>query len=586
VNNELVVFSHEFQQHVLLNIQNSDVEEKENCFTEYMISCLIEDGTIEDGIPLYFKKRGIQINGYFFNEDMGILNVFISKYNATSPPVNVPLRDIKASLKRLNTFLEKAINAENMDIPKGTPIFDLVQKIFMNKEDILKINVYFLTDGIVKKNFESDIIFDSIDTEVHIWDLERLYTKITSGKNRESVEIDFDKLGGGIPCLEMPEKNETYETYLAIFPAILLVEMYSKYRTRLLEGNVRSFLQLRGSVNKGIRSTLKNEPHMFLAYNNGISAVAESACIVRNSDGLVIKKINNLQIVNGGQTTATLYHVYKKDRITLKGVSVQVKLTIVSEGKIMDEVVPKISEYANSQNKIQGADFSSNHIYHRTMEELSRTVWAPVIKGAQRQTKWYYERARGQYLVDRGKENSLTYKRNFDNEYPPKQKFDKTALAKYMNTFHQKPYMVSRGAQKNFNEFMNDLNKNKTALPVQSDYENIIALVILNIKAEQQINTQKDKYPAYRSYIVAYSLAWIFYVTSSEVDLKSIWINQDISKSMVESLNYIFPIVNSHIINPPSNGNITEWCKRKECWDLFLKLNTDIPNSLLNDVYL
>ncbi|GAB1157862.1 AIPR family protein [Paenibacillus illinoisensis] len=581
MDNDLIVFSHEFQQQVLLSIQNSDEENLVNCFTEYMLNCLIEDGSIEDGIPLYYRKSGMQINGYSYVEELGILNLFVSQYNAASPPVNVRFSDADSAINRLFTFLKKTIGGVNNNIEKGKPLNDFCLKIFEVKESLSKINLYFLTDGVLKKTWDKELSLDNIETEVHIWDLERLFRNITSGQFRESIEIDFEKLGGSIACLEMPEKNATYESYLAIFPASLLVDIYGKYRNRLLEGNVRSFLQIRGNVNKGIRETIKTEPHMFLAYNNGISAVAESVEFVRSENGLRLQKVRDFQIVNGGQTTATLYQVYRKDRVSLRGVSVQLKLTVVSDPAKMRTIVPKISEYANSQNKIQTADFSSNHPYHRTLEELSRIVWAPVKRGQQRQTKWFYERVRGQYLVDRGKENTLTFKRNFDAEFPKSQKFEKTDLAKYVNTWHQKPYLVSRGIQKNFNEFMDFINKENIPLPVQSDFEKIIALAILYKKAEQLINEQKQSYPAYRSYVVAYSLAWISYVTDREIDLNAIWRAQDIPTFIIESLKYIFPIANQHITNAPGNGNITEWCKKKECWEAFIRLDIDIPDSLL-----
>lgn len=582
MENDFIVFSHEFQQQVLLSMQNTEVEERENSFTEYMMSCLIEDGTLDDGIPLYYRKGGMQINGYSFVEEMGIINLFVSQYNAASPPANVRISDLDSAMNRLFVFLKKTLNGLNNNLEKGTPLNDLILKLLEEKESLVKVNLYFLTDGVLKKDWNKELSIDNLEIEVHIWDLERLFRNITSGKNRETIEIDFEKLGGSIPCLEMPEKNKTYETYLAIFPADLLVEIYGKYRSRLLEGNVRSFLQVRGSVNKGIRDTIKNEPHMFLAYNNGISAVAEDTEIVKTTNGLTIRKVKDFQIVNGGQTTATLYQVFKKDRISLKGVNVQVKLTVVSDPTMVNEIVPKISEYANSQNKIQGADFSSNHPYHRALEEHSRTVWAPVVRGMQRQTKWYYERARGQYLVDRGRENTLTYKRNFDAEFPKYQKFEKTDLAKYVFVWHQKPYLVCRGIQKNFNEFMDYINKEKLPLPVQTDYERLIALAILYKKADELVTEQKQSFPAYRSYIVAYSIAWISYVTDSEIDLDTIWRNQDISGSIKESLNYIFPYANQHIVNAPGNGNISEWCKKKECWEAFTKLDIDIPNSLLS----
>lgn len=585
MDNELVVFSHEFQQNILFSMQNNElneVDEKENCFTEYMMNCLMEDGTIEDAAPLYFKKGGMQVNGYSPLEESGILNLFVCLYKGFSPPINIRLSEVESVINRLFNFLTKTINGLNNSLGKGTPVNDLILDIFDGKESITKVNLYFLTDGVIKKKWIKKLTLNNLEIEVHIWDLERLYRNITSGKNRQVIEIDFSKLSGPIPCLEMPDKNEVYDSYLAIVPARLLVDLYGKYGSRLLEGNIRSFLQIRGSVNKGIRNTIKKEPHMFLAYNNGISAVAEKAEIVRLETGvLAIGKVKDLQIVNGGQTTATLYQVFKNDRLNLKGVNVQIKLTVVSDPTQLGEIVPKISEYANSQNKIQGADFSSNHPYHRALEEHSRTIWAPVINGSQRQTKWYYERARGQFLLDKGKENTLTYKRNFDAEYPKSQKFDKTQLAKYINVWEQKPYLVSRGTQKNFNEFMNSINKNDKKIPVQSDFERIIALTILYRSAEQLIKEEKQLYPAYRSNIVAYSIAWISYITDGEIDLQKIWKAQEISYSMKETLKYIFKHANSHITNAPGKGNITEWCKKKDCWDKFLELNIDIPETIL-----
>jgi hypothetical protein len=541
----------------------------------------MEDGTLEDATPLYFKKAGMQVNGYSYLEESGILNLFVCLYKGSSPPSNIRLNEVESAINRLLKFLTRTINGEN-NLAKGTPINDLILDIYEGKESLIKVNLYFLTDGVIKKKWTKKLPLSNVETEVHIWDLQRLFRNITSGENREAIEIDFSKLSGPIPCLEMVDKNKVYNSYLAIVPAKLLVEIYGKYGSRLLEGNIRSFLQVRGSVNKGIRNTLKNEPHMFLAYNNGISAVAEKAEIIKlETGGLVIGKVKDLQIVNGGQTTATLYHVFKNDQLTLNEVNIQVKLTVLSDPTKLAEIVPKISEYANSQNKIQGADFSSNHSYHRALEEHSRTVWAPVINGAQRQTKWYYERARGQFLLDIGKETTLTYKRNFDAEYPKSQKFDKTQLAKYINVWDQKPYLVSRGTQKNFNEFMNSINKSEKNLPVQSDFERIVALTILYRTAEQLIKEQKQSYPAYRSNIVAYSIAWISYVTDGEIDLQKIWASQKIPYTMKETLNYIFKHANSHITNAPGKGNITEWCKKKECWDTFIELNIEIPESIL-----
>ena len=86
-------------------------------------------------------------------------------------------------------------------------------------------------------------------------------------------------------------------------------------------------------------------------------------------DGLVIDSIKDLQIVNGGQTTASLFHTRRSDKADLGEVFVQMKLTVIDDEK-SEEVVPRISEFANTQNKVNAADFFSNHPFHVRMESF------------------------------------------------------------------------------------------------------------------------------------------------------------------------------------------------------------------------
>src|SRR5262249_732398 len=156
--------------------------------------------------------------------------------------------------------------------------------------------------------------------------------------------------------------------------------------------------------------------------------------------------------VNGGQTTASLYSAVKKDKADVSGISVQVKLTMPREASAIDELAPKISLYANSQNKVNTADFSANHPFHAGVEELSRTIWAPAASGSQLETKWYYERARGSYMDELGRPG-VADRNRWKIQHPPSQKFVKTDLAKFEHSWDQLPHLVSRGAEKNFVEF-------------------------------------------------------------------------------------------------------------------------------------
>jgi AIPR protein len=189
--------------------------------------------------------------------------------------------------------------------------------------------------------------------------------------------------------------------YLSVVPAVQLAAIYDRWGSRLLEQNVRSFLQARGNVNRGIRNTLEREPEMFFAYNNGITATAEAIESETTEQGLVITNIHNLQIVNGGQTTASI-HLASRQKVDLFRVFIQMKLSIVGPD-LAEKIVPKISQYANSQNRVNAADFFANHPFHVRMEEFSRRLYAPSPEGNFRESKWFYERARGSYQDETAK---------------------------------------------------------------------------------------------------------------------------------------------------------------------------------------
>ena len=236
-------------------------------------------------------------------------------------------------------------------------------------------------------------------------DLNYLFN-VTEKSHIPHYTIDFYKEGYNVPCIISTSENEEYQSYLAIISGQALAAIYEKYGSRLLEQNVRSFLQFTGKVNKGIRTTILKEPHMFLAFNNGIAATAERIELGVSPDGkgLVITSVQDFQVVNGGQTTASIYHTLKKDKADISGIFVQLKLSVVKNRNNFSEIVSRISEYANTQNKVSVSDLSSNRPYHIELEKLSRNIFAPHVTGQiGQQTKWFYERARGQYKNARDK---------------------------------------------------------------------------------------------------------------------------------------------------------------------------------------
>ena len=415
----------------------------------------------------------------------------------------------------------------------------------------------------------------------NVWDIDRLYRCVSSGKMRETIEIDFEeKFNTTIPCIEN-NTSEKYSVYLAIINGELLAALYDEFRDRLLEKNVRSFLQVKGGVNKGIRDTLRDEPDMFLAYNNGISVTAEGVEIVRDGNRKPsIKSIRDMQIVNGGQTTASIFNARNDKKIAadLSKVFVQMKLSVIQSTEAMDEIVPRISTFANTQNKIQVADFSANDPFHRRIEELSRTVWAPAQSGLKPQN-WFYERARGQYADVLSRETTPKRKKEYKETHPL---FTKTDLAKYENTWDQMPYQVSEGAQKNFHKFMLRLKDYKGFVPDENYYHNLISKAILFRQTEKLVH--KQQYGGYRANIVTYTLAFLSFKTAQRIDLERIWKEQSLTPALEWEIVEVSKFVQKLIVNPPGGANVGEWCKKEKCWQSIRDYEYTISDALQKEL--
>lgn len=302
--------------------------------------------------------------------------------------------------------------------------------------------------------------------------------------------------------------------------------------------------------------------HALLARFTG-GVTAESVEIVRDENGKPsIKRIRDMQIVNGGQTTASIFNAKNDRKIAtdLSQVFVQMKISVIHSADDMDEIVPRISTFANTQNKIQVADFSANDPFHRRIEELSRTIWAPA-QGGMKPRNWFYERARGQYADMLTRESTTKRKKEYKETHPF---FTKTDLAKYENTWDQLPWQVSEGAQKNFHKFMLRLKERKGFSPDEIYYQNLIAKAILFRQTEKLV--QKQQYGGYRANIVTYTLAFLSFKTAQRIDLERIWKEQALTPALEREIIEVSKFVQSLIVNPPGGANVGEWCKKEKCW--------------------
>jgi hypothetical protein len=492
------------------------------------------------------------------------LTVFVSKISGVSDPQRTPAADAAALINGALRFVARCRMNWHRSLEESSEGFAFGELISSVDFAATATTVVVLTDHRCPKLPALKPKIDGKDVTWSVWDLDRFHRLLTSGREREEITINFAAVGNGpIPFMKMPIPNPVYDTYLTMIPGDLLAEIYREHGARLLEQNVRTFLQARGKVNRGIRDTILNHPEMFLAYNNGLCATA-AHIEIESAEGPVanILSVTNFQIVNGGQTTASLTSALLKDDADLSSVLVQLKLSVIRDPAQVGTIVSSISRYANSQNKVSEADLLANDAFHVKVEHLSRTVWAPARPGANRETKWFYERARGQYSDEKGRRRASASKlKTFEAEYPSSQWLTKTDLAKFENTWAGLPHIVSRGAQKNFAEFTLRLEKGLT--PDIAYFQELVAKAIL-FRAAEKIVSAKE-FGGYRANIVTYTLAWIAHHSGGGIDLHRIWAQQGIDEQLTDLITAACPGVHRLIVN--SDGvNVTEWCKQEKCW--------------------
>jgi hypothetical protein len=579
-------FFHDFRQETLADAEANSTYQLES-FMDAASTELIETGFIEGFEHCHYRApRGMRVDGYWFNDE-GALDIFVADFDCRRELETLTRTEVDTAFKRVVNFFEACLQ-EMLEPDITTPEYGLVRQIADRRTMLRQVNFYLASERVLSDRFQAfpDGEIGGIRATYHIWDMARFQRQRSSGGHKEPLDIDFVELfGNGIACLPANLSSDSYQSYLIVIPAPILAALYGRYSARLLEQNVRTFLQARAQVNKGIRATIINEPQMFFAYNNGITATAQEVETQMTDSGLQIVRMIDLQIVNGGQTTASLFHTQRRDKADLSDIFVQMKLSVIDREQ-SEMVVPRISEYANTQNRVNAADFFSNHPFHVRMAEFSRRIWAPAQQGAQRETKWFYERARGQYADAQLKRTPGEQKR-FRAEYPKTQMFTKTDLAKFENVFDDHPRWVNLGSQKNFAHYALRIGKEweKSSDSFNELYfKRAIARGILFRATEKLVSVQPWYNGGYRANIVAYALSMLGEITKrreATVDYQRIWSAQMIDDVLSETLVIIATAVNGDIIHPPQGiSNISEWCKREGCWTRLFEQTDDIAELL------
>lgn len=568
---ELAEFLRETQASVRSQMQDGALYE-ELVYAGIVMDHMAEIGMTFEPVECYYEGKvgnaNLRLGGYALSDDNDQLDLFVSLYQGVDEPTPVTDAETKLAVEQCFRFL--SLCAQGKMAPKLDPSSDvrsLAETLQAIYNDLEQIRIFVITDRIARsKSFKTKEISGKA-IRLEVMDIERLHRHMSEGKPRDELVIDFNELSGQpLPCVFVNGQNDDYDYALTAVPGDVLRLLYEKFGARLLEANVRSFLSVKSKgVNSGIQNTLRNSPERFMAYNNGIVMVADEIRLGYSKDGMTgIAWLRGLQIVNGGQTTASLYFTKKKyPEVDLASVRVSAKIIVmrVQDPAKEEALVSDISRYANSQNAVRQSDLSANKPFHVEIERISRTVFCP--DGV---SQWFYERAAGSYSTLLAREGTTPAKlKKIKEAIPASRRLTKTDLAKYLNAWAQKPEIVSLGTQKNFDRFMASLiapEGQEVKLPSTAEFKAIIAKAKLYREAQKLI---RSMFQAFQANITAYTVSVTSMVIGDRVDLDKIWNNQAISPELLRQIE-IWARQVSDVLHESAGGRmISEWAKKPEC---------------------
>ncbi len=568
-------FAQQFKESVNIAVEmgNGDYDQE---LASAILEYLEDNGEVNVPEICSFQKTRTRITAYDYNDEAESLDLFyLVKAETLLGKVNNS--KVQQGFNYLMAFYREAMNDtlfRTVSIEKNDEIVEVAKLVQSTKGAINQLRIYVITDGLTDPScVPAAVEQDDYIIEFNVWDMQRIYQQHNIRAGKEKVEIDFPtEYNTELQCLKMSETNPFVDAYMAIIPGITLAKIYKKYQQVLLEKNVRTFLQFKGKVNKGIRKTLREEPDMFFSYNNGVSTTASEIEVKEVDGSLYITRLYDWQIVNGGQTTASIAASLNDREVELSKVFVPMKVSVIRDIDNSESIVKAISTSANSQTAIRNSDFSANEPYLIDLEKFSRSEWVP--NGNNKPVcKWYFERTRGQYL-DQLAQLSGFNEKSFKMEYPKSQKITKTDIAKYEVSWDMQPYNVCRGAEKNYTLFVADVKRTKPTV-TGNYYKHIIAKGILFNTIDSIVKSKK--LGGYKANMNTYILACISFLSNKNLDLTYIWENQRVQQDVVDKIEELIPLVWEHITCSSTSGNqssnVGEWSKKPDCWNrLKLKL--------------
>ena len=563
-------------------------------FTNEVSERLSDAGEVENLVAMHFRglggngRKNLGVDAFDTSDSDDSISLAITLFEGSDAPETLTQTDANTQFAMLKGYLYDAVHGTfKQGREASEPAVHVAEDLRMRARSVTKYRLFLLTDRVLSsraKHLPSDEI-NGVPVDFHVWDVERLEQLARSLSGRTELDLDLRKWApDGLDALRVPG-DEEFDTYLAVVPGPMLADLYAEHGSRLLESNVRSFLSARGKVNKGIRTTVQSRPEKFLAFNNGITATATS---VELTEAGAIRRIKDLQIVNGGQTTASLFYIRRDSspKPDLSKIHVQMKLVVVQPDEAA-ALVPDISRFANSQNAVSEADFFSNSPFHVRMENLSRRTLAPSRPGSPHQTYWFYERTRGQYLNEKNKGTPAAAKK-FEASFPRNQVITKTDAARYLVAWDGKPHVVSQGAQKNFVAFAQSVTAKWEASDAQFNaayFKELAAKAILYNALRARVAKAEWYDKGYLANIVTYAMAKVAYdllrSRRGVMNFPAIWQQQSVPEQVLE---YGLDVAHMCFLTLTAPGrpvqNVTEWAKREQCWEAVRAQTVPVPSEV------
>lgn len=588
---DLLTFLNEVENDITADVQpnsGNPADFRELAYTRMLADELDAAGVLESPVVCHYehgKSAAVfKVSGYGVPDEDSRLDLLVTIYNA-GPHAGIPTlnaSEVDTSFNKLERFLGKALDGLHEELEPALPERHMAERIHLLRGKFDRVNFFLFTNCrlAVRQEKQRKFRVHGVPATYEVWDIERFRRLRESGAGYEALNVDLRaQPAGGLPCVRLDVKDEGYRTCVAIFPGSLLRDLYDEHGSRLLELNVRSYLQAKGKINKGILETLRNDPADFMAYNNGITVVAENIVFGRLKSGHEgILELQGMQIVNGGQTTASIHRAAKEFEADLSKVYVQGKIVTVDPARF-NEVVPLISRYANSQNKVTDPDLQANHRFHIGLERVAKREWTPG-----QTSKWFYERARGSYQTARSREGvTEARRREFDKKFPSHQRFTKEELAKFENCWRGLPHVVNRGGQKNFAQFMTFIKQELGDLPINwepsaDEFKRFIGKAIL-FRDVQRIVKADETITAYRINVTTYTVSLLAEKTARRIDLDSIWKRQQISEALAETARLWSPVIFRSLLDysQQQTAHIDNILKSPAAWEHMLSLNLKLP---------